>query len=94
MEKSQAESEELLPSSPGDYYVIIGSFRTEAKVNEFLGTHRDSAFATTMGAVKKGKNRLIYAKRFTSSDEAESYLATLRKSGKEYSEAWLLHYSE
>lgn len=94
MEKSQAESEELLPSSLGDYYVIIGSFRTEAKVNEFLGTHRDSAFATTMGAVKKGKNRLIYAKRFTSSDEAESYLATLRKSGKEYSEAWLLHYSE
>ncbi len=89
VESIEAQSVEAL----GSYYVVIGSFRSEAKINEYLQSHRTSSFSATMGSVKKGRNRLIYAKRFVEKRDAEKYLLALQAESDEYAQAWLLHYN-
>ncbi len=98
--KKQADTEALSPPAPSQatpqsgYYVIIGAFRTEAKVLSFIESCRGASFASTVGYLQKGKKKFIYAVRRDTEQEARDFMHSLAQTDPSYKEVWVLHYTE
>ncbi|MDR2040780.1 MAG: SPOR domain-containing protein [Tannerella sp.] len=88
---SQTASPQQLQPTPAkqqkNYYLIIGSFRTETQAEKFLTTIPVSECKET-GTVKYGEHVRVYAARYGNREEAEVYLSQLRTNGK-FKNAWL-----
>lgn len=68
------------------YHVVIGSFPSRPKADQFLGRVDKSRYGAAGIVERNGKIR-VYAARFTGREEAENYMNRLRNG--EYKDAWL-----
>lgn len=68
------------------YHVVIGSFPSRPKADQFLGRVNKSRYGAAGIVERNGKIR-VYAARFTGRNEAENYMNRLRNG--EYKDAWL-----
>lgn len=69
------------------YYIVIASLPTEAQADKILAGVSRGDCKNVSKIERDGKYR-VYADRFDNRRDAESYMATLRKSEK-YKDAWL-----
>ncbi|MDR1335790.1 MAG: SPOR domain-containing protein [Tannerella sp.] len=69
------------------YYIVIGSFRTEAQAEKFLTGIPVSECKET-GVVTHGEHVRVYAARYGNREDAETYLLQLR-SNEKFKNAWL-----
>lgn len=68
------------------YHVVIGSFPSRPKADQFFGRVNKSRY-NTAGIVERNGKARVYAARFTAREEAENYMNRLRNG--EYKDAWL-----
>lgn len=94
LEEGAGDSCVLPKNSKEGYYVVIGAFRTEAKVLSFMESCQEASFANTMGYLQKGSRKVIYAVCKETAQEAQEFIRSLAETDPAYKEAWVLHYSE
>ena len=81
-----ASANTAMSSAPGmKYYVIIGSFNTEARAQTQINRLSNSEKANAGFVVKDGHVR-VYAQYFSSEKEAQSYRTKIRQS---HADAWI-----
>lgn len=69
------------------YHIVIASFPSETQANEYIARIDKSECKHVSKVVRDGRYR-IYADKFDNREDAENYMATLRKNPK-YKDAWL-----
>ncbi len=74
-----------------NYFVVIGAFSTERKVQEYVKANDQLPFASTMGYVKQGSRFLIYAFSTDDREKADEFIQRLRAEQKDFRDAWLFH---
>lgn len=75
------------PAREKTYHIVIASFPSESQANEYMARIDRSECKHVSKVVRDGRYR-IYADKFDNRQEAENYMATLRKNPK-YKDAWL-----
>ena len=90
-ETSKAEKVSEKPVVPASkkkmYHIVIASFPNAAQADEFLAKVDRKICVGANKVTRDGKVR-VYADRFDNREEAERYMASLRKNAK-YKDAWL-----
>ncbi len=84
------KKEELL----GDFYIVIGAFRSMEKATVFISSCKNESFYSSLGTLYKNNRNMIYSYRFKSVKEAKNKLLALRKNKNFHQNAWILHYKE
>ena len=69
------------------YHIVIGSFPTQAQADKFMKETGRKECPHMDIVLNQGKYR-VYAERFNNRNEAEKYMADLRKNSR-YKDAWL-----
>lgn len=69
------------------FHIIIGSFPTEDKANEFLSAVDKSQYGNA-GVVLRDDRYRVYANKFDNREDAESFLNTVRDTEK-HKDAWM-----
>lgn len=69
------------------YHIVIASFPTENQADDYMSKVDRTICARVSKVARDGKYR-IYADKFDNREQAERYLATLRKTDK-YKDSWL-----
>ncbi|MDH6534274.1 SPOR domain-containing protein [Parabacteroides sp. 52] len=69
------------------FHIVVGSFPSEEKANEFLGKLDHIAYPGA-GVVIRDDRYRVYARKYDNREEAENYLSTIRETDK-YKDAWL-----
>lgn len=81
------EKKELPTVAAKMFYIVIGSFPTENQADDYISKVDRTICAHVSKVARNGKFR-IYADKFDNREQAEDYLATLRKTEK-YKDSWL-----
>lgn len=87
VEVKAVQKQELPAAKVKMYHIVIASFPTEGQADEYLSTVDRTICSHVSKVARDGKYR-IYADKFDNREQAEGYLATLRKTEK-YKDSWL-----
>lgn len=85
--KAQPTVQQVTSKATKTFHIVIASFPTESQANEFLSGVDRSVCRNVNKIASKGKYR-VYADKYNNREEAEAYLAKLRRNPK-YKDAWL-----
>lgn len=76
------------------YFIIIASFTTDARCEQFIASQKDHSFAATIGTMRKGKHILVYTNGYATQDEALKAREELIEAyPKEHASAWIFNAS-
>lgn len=81
------EKKKILATNTKMYHIVIASLPTESQADEYMSKVDRTICAHVSKVARDGKYR-IYADKFDNREQAENYLATLRKTEK-YKDSWL-----
>lgn len=77
------------PVGASYYYVVVGTFSTKAKAQDFYREEIDRDLMPNALVLLSRNKARIYAERFLTADEAHAYIRSMRSQDKLFADAWV-----